>query len=141
EGLAAFNSLGTPPGVGMRGCHRIVELFQRWDGRGEAIALAELVESLKGLDLDRSDLEGVLTFTERTYGRAAIRRRPHYEALVLCWRSGQRSPIHDHSGSSCAVRVIEGRATETRFVKSPCGRLVPQRSRTFRAGAVTGCRD
>jgi uncharacterized NAD(P)/FAD-binding protein YdhS len=125
----------------MCGYRRLVELLQNWDGRGEAIAFAELIESLKGLDLDRSDLEGALTFTERTYGRASIRRRPHYEALVLCWKSGQRSPIHDHTGSSCAVRVIEGRATETRFVHSPCGRLVPQRSRTFGAGMVTGCRD
>jgi uncharacterized NAD(P)/FAD-binding protein YdhS len=119
----------------------MLELFHLWDGRDEAIAFAELIESLKGLDLDRSDLEGALTFTERTYGRTSIRCRPHYEALVLCWKSGQRSPIHDHTGSSCAVRVIEGRATATRFVHSPCDRLVPQRSRTFRAGMVTGCRD
>ena len=29
------------------------------------------------------------------------------------------------------MRVIEGRATETQFVSSPCGRLVPQWSRAF----------
>jgi uncharacterized NAD(P)/FAD-binding protein YdhS len=127
--------------IAMRGCQRMLELFDMWDARGQIIALAELIESLKGLDLNRSDLDEVLTFNERTYGRASIWRRPNYEALVLCWKSGQRSPIHDHAGSSCAVRVIEGRATETRFVKSPCGRLVPHQSRTFSAGAVTGCRD
>jgi cysteine dioxygenase len=119
----------------------MLELFTIWDGRDEAIPCAELIASLKELELERSDLEEVLTFDERTYGRASIRRRPHYEALILGWRSGQRSPIHDHLGSSCAVRVIEGRATETRFVKSPCGWLVPERSRTFAAGCVTGCRD
>ena len=123
----------------MRGYQRILQLFQIWDRREEAIAFAELIAALQRLDLDRWDLEGALTFGERTYGRASIRRRRHYEALVLCWRSGQRSPIHDHAGSSCAVRVIEGRATETQFIRSPCGRLVPRRSRTFGAGAVTGC--
>ena len=93
------------------------------------------------LELERADLAGALVFADRNYRRIAIRRRPHYEALVLCWKSGQRSPIHNHLGSSCVVRVVEGRATETSYVSSPCGKLVPQRSRTFPAGSVTGCRD
>ena len=105
------------------------------------IPFAELHESLKGLTLERADLAGALVFAERNYRRIAIRKSPHYEALILCWKSGQRSPIHNHLGSSCVVRVVEGRATETSFVKSPCGQLVPQRSRTFPAGSVTGCKD
>jgi len=125
----------------MQGYQRILELFDAWDKHGDAIPFAELVESLTGLDLERADLAGALVFADRNYRRIAIRRRPHYEALVLCWKSGQRSPIHNHLGSSCAVRVVEGRATETRYVFSPCGKLVPQRSRTYAAGSVTACRD
>ena len=68
-----------------------------------------------------SDLAGALIFANRTYRRIAIHRREHYEAMVLCWKSGQRSAIHNHAGSACVVRVVEGRATETRFVASPCG--------------------
>ena len=60
----------------MRGCQRLLKLLTMWDGRDEAIAFSELVASLKGLELERSDLETVLTFNERTYGRASIRRRP-----------------------------------------------------------------
>ena len=101
-----------------------------------------LFESLKGLELERADLAGALVFADRNYRRIAIRRRPHYEALVLCWKSGQRSPIHNHLGSSCVVRVVEGRATETRL------RFQSVRQDSFRsgrghfpAGSVTGCRD
>ena len=39
----------------------------------------------------------------------------------LCWRSGQRSPIHNHALSTCGVRVLEGVATETVFEMMPCG--------------------
>ena len=125
----------------MRGYQQILELFDAWDEREDAIPFGDLVASLRGLELERADLAGALIFADRNYRRIAVRRRPHYEALVLCWKSGQRSPIHNHLGSSCVVRVVEGRATETQYVFSPCGRLVPQRSRTYSAGSVTGCRD
>ncbi len=125
----------------MRGYQQILKLFDAWDECEEAIPFGDLVASLKGLELERADLASALIFADRNYRRIAVRRRPHYEALVLCWKSGQRSPIHNHLGSSCVVRVVEGRATETQYVFSPCGRLVPQRSRTYHAGSVTGCRD
>ncbi len=125
----------------MRGYQQILELFDAWDAREDAIPFGDLVASLKGLELERADLAGALIFADRNYRRIAVRRRPHYEALVLCWKSGQRSPIHNHLGSSCVVRVVEGRATETQYVFSPCGRLLPQRSRMYPAGSVTGCRD
>ena len=125
----------------MHGYQGLLELFQSWDEQREVIDFAEIVQALKRIDLERADLAGALIFANRTYRRIAIRRRDHYEAMVLCWKSGQRSPIHNHAGSSCVVRVVEGRATETRFVSSACGRLVPQWSRSFPAGTVTGCRD
>jgi uncharacterized NAD(P)/FAD-binding protein YdhS/predicted metal-dependent enzyme (double-stranded beta helix superfamily) len=125
----------------MQGYQRILELFDTWDSRATTIPFSEMVEALRGLELERADLAGALVFAERNYRRIAIRRSPHYEALILCWKSGQRSPIHNHLGSSCVVRVVEGRATETSFVRSPCGKLVPQRSRSFAAGSVTGCKD
>src|SRR5205807_7632445 len=42
---------------------------------------------------------------------------------VLCWRNGQRSPIHDHRGSSCGVRVLRGTMTETQFAFAPNGHV------------------
>lgn len=124
----------------MRGRLQLLDLLRLWDARREAVPFAELLESLRGLEIDRTDLAGSLAFDDRAYGRASIRRRPHYEALVLCWKSGQASAIHDHAGSSCAVRVVEGRATETHYAASPCGLLAPRRSRVHGAGTVLGCR-
>ncbi|MDR3638562.1 MAG: FAD/NAD(P)-binding protein [Isosphaeraceae bacterium] len=123
----------------MRGRSQLLDLLRCWDDRPDALPYAELLQALKGLDVDRADLAGALSFDDRGYRRVAIWRRPHFEALVLCWKSGQTSPIHDHTGSSCAVRVIDGRATETRFAPSPCGRLIPRHTRVFATGAVLGC--
>ncbi len=125
----------------MRGRPQLLDLLHRWGSRTEAVPYSELVAGLKGLDLDRSDLSEALAFDDRAYRRVVIRREAHYEALVLCWKSGQASPIHDHVGSSCAVRVVEGRATEVQYTPSPCGRLMPLRSCAYAAGAVLGCHD
>jgi len=124
----------------MHGRQDLLDLFGRWDRQSVPIAFEELLVCLKAIKLDRADLAGSLIFDDQAYRRVAIRLRPHYHALVLCWRAGQSSPIHDHAGSSCAVRVVEGRASETRYRSTPCGRLVPTRSLAFSAGAVTGCR-
>ncbi len=118
-----------------------MDVLRRWDARQDAIPLAELMKTLGYLSIERDDLAGAVAFDDESYSRVSIRKRPHFEALVLCWRSGQFSPIHDHAGSSCAVRVVAGRATETRFARSPCGRLVPVRSILHDAGTVTGARD
>jgi cysteine dioxygenase len=68
-----------------------------------------------------------------------IHGRDHYQAMILCWQSGQSSPIHDHRGSNCAVRVVSGRATETRYRVAPCGRIRPVASVVHGPGSVTGC--
>ncbi len=124
----------------MRGRPQFLDLLERWDARPGAIPLPELLEALAGLDLGRDDLAPAVAFNGRRYRRVSVRSRLHYEALVLCWKPGQASPIHDHAGSSCAVLVVEGRATETCYARSPCGLLVPRRSRWHSAGAVLGCR-
>ena len=52
---------------------------------------------------------------DRSYQRNLVRAGERYHLWVLCWGNGQRSPIHDHTGSACAVRIIEGTATVTLF--------------------------
>jgi hypothetical protein len=73
----------------MPGYQRILELFDDWDTRDVAIPFSELVEAMRGLDLERADFAGALVFADRNYRRIAIRRRPHYEALVLCWKAAR----------------------------------------------------
>jgi cysteine dioxygenase len=123
----------------MRGRRQILELFERWDRRPRKIALADLMQSLGRLVIKASDLAEVIGFDDQAYLRTVIHCRDHYQAMVLCWQSGQSSPIHDHHGSNCAVRVVSGRATETRYCMAPCGRIRPAASVMHGPGSVTGC--
>ena len=123
----------------MRGRRQLLSLLRRWDERQEPIPGAELIAAIEGLGIGSVDLPDVIGFDDTGYRRTIIHTRPHYQVLVLCWRSGQRSPIHNHRGSHCVVRVLHGRATETRFDATPSGRLVPTESHKHLEGATTAC--
>jgi cysteine dioxygenase len=95
-----------------------------------------IARMLGGLHVLREDVDEWTSFSEVGYQRVVIHRTPRFEVLLLCWRSGQRSAIHDHAGSTCGIRIIAGTATETIYAASPCGRLYPVRSRCLETGSV-----
>ena len=103
--------------------------------------LPELVAELSELEVDCKDVREHLIFSEQHYSRNLLRKGPWYHLLILCWKNGQRSPIHDHTGSSCGVRVLRGVATETTFDFAPNGHIKAIASRDLRAGQVCGSED
>jgi len=54
-------------------------------------------------------------FAGDTYARNLVCRTPFFELLVLCWRPGQASTIHDHAGALNAIRVFSGELTSRSF--------------------------
>lgn len=92
-----------------------------------------------GIGLD--DVKHYCRFHPRHYVRNLLRAGPAYHALVLCWHNGQRSPIHDHSGSRCAVKVLSGEATETRFDTAPNGMIYATASSTLCEGTTCYSED
>lgn len=72
----------------------------------------ESVESaVSGLRTTRRELEPYLNFCPAEYTRTLFYRGPRFEILVLCWKDGQSSPIHDHAASICSMAVVEGVCT------------------------------
>jgi cysteine dioxygenase len=108
--------------------------------RGQA-PLAELTAELAELAVARGDVADYVRFSDRHYTRNLVRGGPWYYLLVLCWKNGQRSPIHDHRGSSCGVRVLGGTLTETLFEFAPNGMVKAVRSRDLPVGGVCGSLD
>jgi cysteine dioxygenase len=82
-----------------------------------------------------------VVFGDGTYRRNLMHAGPAYQALVLCWRNGQRSPIHDHQGSSCGVRVLAGTALETVFTRARNRMIYADRSREIGPGTVCATED
>jgi cysteine dioxygenase len=108
--------------------------------RGRA-PLPELADVVAGLDVDCADLAEWVVFSDRGYTRNLVRGGLWYHVLVLCWKNGQRSPIHDHAGSSCCVRVLRGTLTETRFAFAPHGHVKAVCSQEREPGAVFASQD
>ncbi|KAG1324773.1 hypothetical protein G6F62_008908 [Rhizopus arrhizus] len=38
-----------------------------------------------------------------------------FNLMILAWSKGQKSPIHDHSGSHCVMKILDGELQETLF--------------------------
>ena len=107
-------------------------------GRAE---LGVLEEKLLELDICRGDIAPACVFGTRGYRRNTIARGEWFELLALCWRSCDCTPIHDHEGSSCAFKVIEGQGTEIRYERTASGLVCPIERRMLDAGTVCAAED
>ncbi len=117
------------------------EFILRLDLLDESISLEELKELMERTSFDESELEPYLQFSDSKYQRNLVASGENYEALLLCFEAGQRTPIHDHAGSACGVKVIQGVATETIFESTDNGWLYPTQSSCLNAGGVVGSAD
>jgi len=117
------------------------EFLARMDRYSQRVPLAALVEEMADLRMSLEDVRDFVHYGETTYRRNLMHAGPGYQALILCWRNGQRSPIHDHRGSSCGVRVLRGVATETFFSRAANGLIFATKSRELAEGSVCGSQD
>ncbi len=104
-------------------------------------SLEQLTKALSGTEVTCEDVADFIRFSTQSYARNLVRAGPWYHVLALCWRNGQRSPIHDHAGSSCGVRVLRGTLTETRFEFAPNGHVKAVGSRDYGPGSVIASQD
>ncbi len=119
----------------------LAEFFEQLNGYSDRVPLSRLEELLRRLDISLADVRPYARFGDEHYQRNLFRSGSAYHALVLCWKNGQRSPIHDHRGSSCGVRVLEGEMTETLFEFSANGLIYPTTTSVLKEGGVCGSQD
>ena len=75
-------------------------------------------------------------FAENHYARNLVYKSRDFEVLVLCWRAGQRSPIHDHGSSICTVYTVEGMLSSDNYRRSSSGHIRADYSEDFKPGSV-----
>lgn len=104
---------------------------------------ARLLDLAAGLELDDELVARRTAFCAGAYARNLVVRTPELELLVLCWRPGQQSTIHDHAGSLNAIRVHRGALTSRLF--EPAAEAAPGRGpvrltseETIGSGGLTG---
>lgn len=120
---------------------KLATLIDYLDSLEDRADLATLTALLRDLNVTRADILGCCKFGGDRYQRNIISESPWYELVALCWHSGQRTPIHDHQGSSCAFKVIEGSCTEVQFAKTPSGLICPTSTNTREPGYICASHD
>ena len=121
--------------------NHLTAMFRYLDTLTGHTDVACLIDDLARFDIDLEDVVDYVQFAERGYKRNLLRAGPGYHAWVLCWKNGQRSPIHDHTGSACVVRVLRGVLTETMFELAPNGHIKATFSRDLEEGSLCGSED
>ncbi len=123
--------------------------FAALDQHTGHVPVEKLIGLLRELSIAVADVRDFVRFDDDQYQRNLMRTGPAYEALLLCWKYGQRSPIHDHRRSNCGVLVVKGTATETLFEHNEIGgnsaarsiTIVRRITRTLKEGSVCGSND
>ena len=120
---------------------KLNELVAYLDGLQGPMDLGVVERLLGELDIARGDVASSCVFGTKGYKRNTISRGEWYELVCICWRSGHCTPIHDHRGSSCGFKVVEGVGTEIRFEQSSSGLICPVKTTQMEAGYLCVAED
>ncbi len=113
------------------------DLVVELESQSTAPTLEQLNQWLRLVKIGQEELAPYLGFKDGNYWRHRICRNDSVEMLVLCWRPGQRTPIHDHNGSHGAVMIQQGLLWETTFTFDSAKGLAYASGREYGAGEVT----
>ena len=114
------------------------ELIQQLTSQSEPPSLEQINSWLSSVAIADVDLEPYIGFKEGNYWRHRVCRNQAVEMLVICWRPGQKTPIHDHNGSHGVVRVHKGLMYETIFAFDSDKGLCHDTGRDCPVGTLTG---
>lgn len=80
----------------------------------------ELTDLISSFKLEPSDWKGFAHFDKNKYTRNLIGlgKEDRFGLMILAWGPGQKSPIHDHDGSHCIMKILKGNLIETLYNKS-----------------------
>lgn len=104
--------------------------------RATEMRLPDLRRFVASLKPERHEISPYLHFTDDRYARNLVYKCENFECLVLCWKPGQRSPIHDHANSICAVYALEGTLSADNYRKMSNGHIRADYSEDLKPGSV-----
>ncbi|HEV3341339.1 MAG TPA: FAD/NAD(P)-binding protein [Pirellulales bacterium] len=117
------------------------DLVRKLDALGSAPSLLGLAQALEATPLAPQDVAPYIQTNSQSYNRATVVLREQYELLVMTWLAGQASAPHDHTGSICAMRVVQGEAVEGCYRIADDGFVDLEYESVVRTGEVTAGQD
>jgi len=101
---------------------------------------AELSDRIKALlgqyTQTQKDWEKYCLFSDLHYTRNLVCTSEKFELIVVCWKPGQASRIHNHASSNCWMGVLQGPMVESLYNKVQDGQVICERAFPSQAGDV-----
>ena len=94
-------------------------------------------EIMNNLDLPKYLFDCYCSWSNECYTRNCIVDNESFELILLCWEAGQATPIHDHGGEECWVKVIQGEFKETIYRFDSPGKIQTLRSTVSKKGDLS----
>ena len=113
---------------------RLAELIRHLCN-SDSLTASQIAALLQSSGVSESDVQPYVRYSEEHYTRNLVFGNEEFQALILCWRSSQGSPVHSHGFSSCGVRILSGTATERSYENMQSSE--PYRTESLQAGQVT----
>jgi cysteine dioxygenase len=114
----------------------LISAIEELKHTAKEMKLADLRRFVSNLKPEPSEIRPYIHFTDDRYARNLVYKCEDFECLVLCWRPGQRSPIHDHANSICTVYTLEGVLSADNYRKTASGHIRVDYSEDFKPGSV-----
>ena len=92
---------------------------------------------MNSIDIPIHDFKPFASWSQECYTRNCIVDTEEFELILLCWEKGQVTPIHDHGGEECWVRIIQGEFKETIYQLDANKEMQAIRSTQSKAGNTT----
>lgn len=104
----------------------------------EALTMSRLrmEEIVKRLFITDQEMERYGRFRDDRYSRNSVYGNGKFEILLMCWKTGQRSLIHDHGESLGGVKILRGLLTESLFELAPNGMIKAVSSSDYRCSDI-----
>jgi cysteine dioxygenase len=84
---------------------------------------ARMQDILNRLVVTAEEVQPHALFSEKRYARNLVYKDREFEIMIMCWKAGQRSSIHDHAGSLGGIRILQGELTECLFGRAANGMI------------------
>lgn len=76
---------------------------------------------IRSVSIPQEAFEGFCFWSSGCYTRNCIFENEKFELILICWEKNQKTPIHDHDGEECWVKVIDGTLKETLYKQESSG--------------------
>lgn len=92
---------------------------------------------LHSMEIPKSAFKVFCSWSESTYTRNCIFENERFELILICWQSSHKTPIHDHGGEECWVKVIDGEFKETVYKSNEVSEVNILKTNLFKAGDIS----